>query len=294
MAPRRRARERVRRRRGRLAPVELAVTAGCCGVALLAGWVALFALVLSGLAENSAQARLYATLRAELAGVSAAPLGGVIRAGDPVALLDAPTAGIRGLVVVEGTGARQLDLGPGHRPDTPLPGQIGWSVIDGRSVTFGGPFGHLTRLSTGDELTVTTGEGSFHYRIVGERQAGDPVKAHGPGMLTLTTSIGAGWRSGWAPDHAVYVDAVLLGQPAPTPPGRPNTVPAADREMAGDSSALTPLVLWLELCVVAIGGTAWAFRKWGLWQGWLVGVPLALTGLWGASMTATQLLPNLI
>jgi len=46
-------------------------------------------------------------------------------------------------VVVGGTSAGDLESAPGHRRDTALPGQVGVSLIYGRAVTFGAPFGQL-------------------------------------------------------------------------------------------------------------------------------------------------------
>src|SRR6202035_1267988 len=82
---------------------------------------------------------LYTKLQAELAGVQgeAAPLGPTA-AGAPVAILNIPSIGVRDLVVVQGTTPENLTAGPGHRPDTPLPGQPGVAAIYGRRAPLGG------------------------------------------------------------------------------------------------------------------------------------------------------------
>jgi sortase A len=265
------------------------------GLAALLAWLVLFALVLSRLSEAHAQHGLYADFRAELAAATA-PVGGAIKQGAPVALLTAPAGGLDGVVVVEGTSSTALRSGPGHVPGNPLPGQAGVSVLMGRSTTFGGPFGRITDLARGDIIDVTTGQGLFHYWVEDVRRAGDPfppaLKAGGS-QLTLVTSDGAGWRSGFAPSHAVFVDALLQGpaQPAPANLSVPTT---ADGLLHGDSRGLYPLVLWLQLLAVAITGGVWLGLRWGRSQSWLVTTPVVVAALWGASNSLWQLLPNLL
>ena len=107
---------------------------------LIAGFVG-YLLGVSRIQERSAQTRLYTTLAAEL-GQDIGPLGPTAP-GDPVAVLDIPSIGIHDMVVVEGSAPEDLTLGPGHLRNTPLPGQLGLSVIYGRRVTFGAPFARL-------------------------------------------------------------------------------------------------------------------------------------------------------
>jgi sortase A len=265
-------------------------------VSLLAAWALAYTLGLSALQENRSQTELYASMRESLADPQSEPVG-AIAPGTPVVLLQAARAGIHDLVVVEGTASGDLQAGPGHRRDTVLPGQPGVSVLLGRSAAFGGPFGQIAALRPGDLVTATTAQGTFTYRVDRVRHAGDPLPVPltgSAGRLTLVTSVASGWRSGWAPSGTVYVDATLQGTPVSVPPGRPASVPAAEQPMAGDSGALMPLVLWLQGLVLVALATVWAKNRWGTWQTWLVGGPLLLAALWGASSAAVQLLPNLL
>lgn len=265
------------------------------GVALLAMWSVLFVVGLSSLAAARTQQLLYAQLRSELA-LETAPLGGQIAPGAPVALIEIQSIDLR-YVVVEGTSAGDLRAGPGHRPDTPLPGQAGASVIYGRSLAFGGPFRRITELRAGNVVTVTTAEGTFTYVVDDVRRAGDPIPdplTTGASRLTLVTAEGVSWRAGWAPDTAVYVDATLHGSTQPAPSGRPSAVPRSAQALQGDVGALVPLVLWLQLLLIVLAGASWAQVRWGGAQTWLVGVPLVLAVLWAASNTAVQLLPNML
>jgi sortase A len=103
-------------------------------------------------------------------------IGGTIDPGTPIGLIEAPAIDMR-YVVVEGTSSGDLRAGPGHRRDSPLPGQGGVSIIYGRAVVFGAPFERITELRKGDTITVTTGQGTFDYLVDGVRHAGIPVPA---------------------------------------------------------------------------------------------------------------------
>ncbi|MEN3310132.1 MAG: sortase [Micromonosporaceae bacterium] len=264
-------------------------------LAVVAAWCALYLFALSGLQAARGQQVLYEQLRVNIAQATER-IGGTIPPGTAVALIEAPSVGLR-YVVVEGTAAGDLRVGPGHRRDTPLPGQAGVSLVYGRAVSFGGPFRRVTQLRTGDTITVTTGQGTFNYRVDRVRRAGDPVPdqlSTGQGRLTLVTAEGVSWRAGWVPNQVVYVDSTLLNTPVPAPSGRPSAVPHAEEALQPDPGGLVPLVLWLQLLVLATGGAAWAWLRWGSAQTWLAGLPLILLALWGASQSASQLLPNLI
>ncbi len=262
---------------------------------LLALWVVLYALALSNVQEHRSQVQLYASLRESLSGATA-PTGGVIEPGTPVALLQSSQGGLVNSVVVEGTTPGDLMAGPGHLRSSVLPGQPGVSVLFGRATLFGGPFVAIPKLQTGDPITVTTAQGTFTYLVRDVRRSGDPIPAFvvGSSRLVLVTAEGSGWHSGWAPDQTVYVDADLKGKPVAAPSGGLTAVASAELALQGDTSALFTLVFWLQgLLLIAIGVT-WARTRWGTWQTWLVGLPLVLAALWGASETAVQLLPNLM
>jgi sortase A len=280
-------------RPSRLAATAFGVLVSFTGLTL---WFLFHSFVLTPLQEHGSQARLYAAFREQLANATA-PLGGVIKAGSPVALVDAHIQGLRDLVVVEGTTSKQLTLGPGHLMNTPLPGQAGVAVLFGRSITYGAPFRAITRLRVGDTITVTTAQGVFTYAVDRVRLPGDPLPPNFPANqshMTLVTSAASGWRSGWAPAHVIYIDATMSEKAMPAPPGRPTFVSKSSLAMKGDTGLLVLLGLWLGCLVLVSGGLAWAWRRWGRGQTWLAGLPIALAILWGASGAIMQHLPNLI
>lgn len=54
--------------------------------------------------------------------------------GDAIGLIEIPAIGFREYVV-EGTDTANLRKGPGHYPETPLPGQRGTAAIAGHRTT---------------------------------------------------------------------------------------------------------------------------------------------------------------
>ena len=265
-------------------------------IALLSAWFLLYAMLLTPFSEARAQAIKYGDLRGTLA-LQTTPYGGDIAPDSPVAILSAPELGMKDIVVVEGTASSDLMLGPGHLRNTPLPGQIGNSVVMGRPVMFGGPFGKLNQAKVGDTISVTAGQGVFTYIVESVRHEGSPLPqplASGKGRLTLITSEGSGLLGSWHPDQLLYVDAALKGDAQQYPPGRPLVVPSAEWPLHGDLSALLPLALTLPLLIGAIVFVVWCRNRWGNWQAWVFGVPLVLAALYSVSQSAVQLLPNLV
>ena len=85
-------------------------------------------------------------------------------AGEPLGRLRMPSIGASD-VFVEGTGSGDLRKGPGHYPDTPLPGQRGTVAIAGHRTTYGAPFHDLDDLGPGDRIEVEMPYGRFTYRV---------------------------------------------------------------------------------------------------------------------------------
>lgn len=67
--------------------------------------------------------------------------------------------------IVEGVRRDDLRAGPGHYPETPLPGQPGNAAIAGHRTTYGSPFGDLDLLVPGDLIEVETLQGTFFYEV---------------------------------------------------------------------------------------------------------------------------------
>jgi sortase A len=68
-------------------------------------------------------------------------------------------------VVVHGTEGATLRSGPGHYPDTPLPGARGTVAIAGHRSTYGAPFRDVDELAPGDRIELRMPYGRFTYRV---------------------------------------------------------------------------------------------------------------------------------
>jgi sortase A len=71
----------------------------------------------------------------------------------------------RSYYVVEGTRTKDLRKGPGHYPDTPLPGERGTVGIAGHRTTHGAPFRHIDSLEPRDRLRLELRDGTYVYRV---------------------------------------------------------------------------------------------------------------------------------
>ena len=87
-----------------------------------------------------------------------------VKEGDPLARIEIPKIGVD-KIVVAGVALSDLRKGPGHYPNTALPGQIGNAAIAGHRTTYGAPFFRVDELAVGDEIIVTTVQGTFRYLV---------------------------------------------------------------------------------------------------------------------------------
>jgi sortase A len=84
--------------------------------------------------------------------------------GDAIARIDIPTIGVDEYVV-EGTDVGSLRKGPGHYPETPLPGDPGTAAIAGHRTTYGAPFREIDQLDRGQPIVIDMPDGRFVYRV---------------------------------------------------------------------------------------------------------------------------------
>jgi sortase A len=84
--------------------------------------------------------------------------------GDAIARIAIPSIGVSEYVV-EGTDTGSLRKGPGHYPETPLPGAPGPTAIAGHRTTYGAPFRRIDQLDRGDRITLDMPDGHFVYRV---------------------------------------------------------------------------------------------------------------------------------
>ena len=84
--------------------------------------------------------------------------------GDAIARIEIPSIEVSEYVV-EGTDTGSLRKGPGHYPDTPLPGEPGTAAIAGHRTTYGAPFREIDQLERGQRIVVDMPDGRFVYRV---------------------------------------------------------------------------------------------------------------------------------
>jgi sortase A len=268
-------------------------------VCIIAESLLLQLVIVSSVQQRASQQRAFEAFRGDLAR-GTAPVGPTgandrpLPPGSPVAYIEIPSIGVK-QVVVDGTSSSNLFTGPGHRRDTPLPGQPGVSVLLGRKAAYGGPFAEIKRLRPQAMIHVTTGQGRFDYRVSGVRREGERVPAApapNAGRLTLVTAAGRAF----VPSGVLRVDADLV---SPTVPGETRPIdaaslPAAEQIMGADTGTLWALALWLQALVLVVLGATWAWFRWGRARTWIVFLPLLTFVGISLSGEAARLLPNLL
>jgi sortase A len=228
--------------------------------------------------------------------------------GDAVAVIEIPKINLQ-KTVVEGTGVPDLKKGPGHYTGTPLPGQPGNAAIAGHRTTYGAPFGNLDQLNPGDDIYVTTKQGSFVYTVTGQQVVSpSDVSVLAPtsdNRLTLTTC-----HPKYSAAKRLVITAELQQTPAPaappaaavvapgntTPTTNPSTVanPAAQLSgatLSGTSDSKTPAIIWGILTALAAALTYVMSRTWKRWPAYLIGTPIFFILLFIFFENFSRLLP---
>ena len=256
------------------------------GLILLGFFVYLFAFTPVTASRN--QQRLTQTLIGHPLPVYRLVGGHLPADGHAVAVIEAPTIGLKQVVVV-GTSAADLMNGPGLLKGTALPGSPGNAVILGRRTTFGAPFGSIGTLRNGARITVVDGAGTFHYLVFRtETVAAGRRDVVGPTASNRLTLVTAG--PGVLPSGRTVVQAKLVGPAVAVDTGRPK-IPTTDLGLTGDSVAGWLGLLWIivtaALVLVAFG-TVTRWRR--PWLTYLFGLPIVLmSGLFACEALARAL-----
>ena len=211
--------------------------------------------------------------------------------GDAVAIITIPTLGLE-KAVVEGVGVPDLKKGPGHYPDTPLPGQAGNAAIAGHRTTYGAPFYRLDELEPGDRIFTTTLQGRFEYRVTETKvvspSAIEVLDASADDRLTLTTC-----NPRFSAAQRLIVVASLVGRAAPAlaaRPGPPTPDPVTDG-LSGDRPSVTPAAAW-GVAAAVIASLAWfAGRRWHRLAAYLVAAPVLAVVLFVFFENVARFLP---
>jgi sortase A len=233
--------------------------------------------------------------------------------GDAMARILIPDIGVD-KIVVEGVTLDDLKRGPGHYPDTPMPGQPGNAAIAGHRTTYGAPFNRIDELENGDEILVTTAQGAFRYEVNGQQIVSpsqvEVLDNQGDNRLTLTAC-----HPKYSASQRIVVTATLVGPAAPSspePPGGANAsqIPGDERETAdasgesdasgqtidgaglsGEGASAWPAVLLAGACAF-VWVAAWVLGLlWRRWPAYLVCLPLFMVMLFYFFESFSRLLP---
>ena len=238
--------------------------------------------------------------------------------GDAMARLLIPDIGVD-KIVVEGVSLEDLKHGPGHYPDTPLPGQPGNAAIAGHRTTYGAPFNRIDELENGDEILITTVQGSFAYEVIGQQIVSpsqvEVLNNQGDNRLTLTAC-----HPKFSASQRIVVSAALVGPAAPVtaPPGgqgNPGALPgdgeggadggdgadtgdeaASGRSLdgaglSGEGASARPAVL-LAIACGFVWVAAWVLGLlWLRWPAYGVCLPLFMVMLFYFFESFSRLLP---
>ncbi|MGI8493164.1 MAG: class E sortase [Acidimicrobiales bacterium] len=198
--------------------------------------------------------------------------------------------------VVQGVGEEDLRRGPGHYPQTVMPGELGNSAIAGHRTTYGAPFFRLDELAVGDDILITNAGGrTFRYQV-SQTMIVSPndIKVLDPtadARLTLTTC-----NPRFSATSRLVVVADLVGLPVPAAVApTPVAQPAIANLGQGNHGAWPPalaygaavLALWIATRILINRTRRW--RRLGAYVG---GIGITLVPLWFCFENVVRLLPQ--
>ena len=257
------------------------------GVLLLLFFLYFF--VFTSLTHSRDQDRLLQSLVGNRRAVYSLVVGHLPSEGEPVAILTIPNLHEQ-QVVAMGTSAADLQQGPGLMTHTALPGDPGNAVIAGRRVSYGAPFGSLSRLVPGNKIEVVDGAGRFTFRVIEVRTVSggyrEVVPARGQSWVTLVTSNSPLLDSGSLVVVAKSISP--LGHVATTVKGGDRAIRL---NLAGDPAAGLLALVWGAVFVLGLWTTLRAARRWRQpWLTYVMSAPLLLAcGLFACESLARVL-----
>ena len=265
----------------------------------------------TGIAEAHSQASLERGFNATVATVGAppgkadnpavgAPAGPSRAAGGAVDHLVIPKIHLD-VFVVQGVAEGDLQRGPGHYPQTVMPGQLGNAAIAGHRTTYGAPFFSVNKLSTGDQISLTDTAGrTFIYKVSEAPQVVSPddVAVLNPtpfAQLTLTTC-----NPRFSATSRLIIVARLTGRPPlpatpVTPAVKVGPVAAIDTLGSGNRSAWPPAIEYGAVVILLWIGVRLLInraRRWARAGAYLGGIAVCLVPLWFCFENVVRLLPQ--
>jgi sortase A len=137
------------------------------------------------------------------------------------------------MVVVQGTDHETLKKGPGHYPESGLPGEGHLIYIAGHRTTYLAPFAYINNIRVGDYVTLDVPYGTFTYRVtrhyVVSESAVQVLQDHGREILRLQAC-----HPRFFATHRYLVDAKLVSV---APRGAAAYAPSSLAHLAGAPAA---------------------------------------------------------
>lgn len=206
--------------------------------------------------------------------------------GEAVARIRIPKIGVDA-IVVNGVGRDDLRKGPGHYPDTPLPGQEGNAAIAGHRTTYGAPFADLDQLSEGDLIQVRTLQGSFEYHVTEQLIVRPtdvavidptPVDPDDPdeGNLATLTLTTCNPKYSAAQRLVIQADLEPEQEALPAPKIVQNSK-LTEEGLSGEEGSKLPAII-AGIIAALIGAFWWLFfHRHPRWTTWIIGaIPFAV------------------
>ena len=220
--------------------------------------------------------------------------------GDPIARLEIPSIGVD-FIMVQGVELDVLKDGPGHFPQTPLPGQPGNSAVAGHRTTYKAPFHRIDEMTPGEEITVTTLQGSFTYRVDAQPDGRGHFIVQPDALSILRQDIGnrltlMACHPKYSAAQRIVVTATLVSNPAPiTSQGDVSAMVTDDASQdplaGGDPTAWPEAIGWSLLSIAVWFGVWFLARIWRRIPAYALGVPVFAVVLFIAFENIARLLP---
>ena len=231
-----------------------------------------------------------------------------------MATIQIPKIGVN-KTVVQGVSLDQLKRGPGHYPESPLPGQKGNVGIAGHRTTYGAPFHDIDGLDIGDEIVITTLQGTFRYKVDSKLIVAPSdvsvLADKGDNRVTLTSC-----HPRFSARQRIVVSGVLEGRPVPRLKGQDRIESAGRSRLPGEGNQASrirtaggldgtkasrvPAFVWGALCAL-VWLLAWAINRLvrrrtdaadSTWIPYVVGVPVFLVVLYVFFENFARLFPS--
>lgn len=184
--------------------------------------------------------------------------------GDPVAKIRIPSIGVN-RTVVSSVLLSQLQRGPGHYPETPLPGQAGNVAIAGHRTTWGQPFHNIDKVADGDQIIFETLYGTFVYEVtdlfIVQPDQVEILEDYGDNRVTLIAC-----HPKYSAAERIIAVGELVGEPAPPLEGQAEARAEAatvnedaatiDTGFGAEEASRTPAILW-GLAAAAVWFVTW-------------------------------------